>query len=372
MRVETLAVHAGRRIDDPTGALSPPIHLSSTFERDPDGSYPRGFIYGRYGNPNRSQLEEACCALEGGAVAAAFASGQAAATAVLRTLSPGDHVVAPQDAFYGTKHLLLRHLSQWGVQTSLVDMTDPRNVESALRQETRIVWVETPSNPMLKITDISSVVQVAGRSHARCVADNTWATPILQKPLELSADLVVHATTKYIGGHGDVTGGVVIARLEDEFFQAIRDIQMTEGAVPSPLDCWLVHRGIRTLPYRMRAHSENATRIARFLAGHSSVEAVHYPGLEDQPGSTLANQQMSASGGMLSFQIRGGKDDALTVAARVKLFTRAGSLGSPESLIIHHASVEGPESTTPQNLLRLSVGLEHADDLIEDLESALS
>ena len=251
-------------------------------------------------------------------------------------------------------------------------MTDPKRVEDAMRPETRIVWVETPSNPMLKITDISSVAQVADRGHARCVVDNTWATPILQKPLDLGADLVVHATTKYFGGHGDVTGGVVIGRCEDEFFQAIRDIQMTEGAVPSPLDCWLVHRGIRTLPYRMRVHSENAERVASFLVGHSSVEDVHYPGLEDQPGSTLAREQMSGSGGMLSFQVRGGKDHALSVAARVKLFTRAGSLGSPESLIMHHASVEGPESTTPQNLLRLSVRLEHADDLIEDLESALS
>lgn len=371
MRIETLAVHAGHAIDPSTGAVTPPIHLSTTFEREADGSYPRGYIYVRNNNPNRMALEECLCALEGGAAAAAFASGSAATMSVFQALSPGDHVIAPTDAYHGTSRLLREVFAPWGLETTFVDMTDPAQTEQAVQPRTRLVWVETPSNPLLKVTDIARIAEIAHAAGARCVCDNTWATPILQRPFELGADLIMHATTKYLGGHTDVMGGAVVARVEDEFFQRVRKLQAQTGAVPSPFDCWLVLRGIRTLPYRMRAHSENAMRVAGFLSRHSGVEAVHYPGLKEHPGHGIAARQMGAFGGMASFLVKGDRDTAMGVAARVRIFTRATSLGGTESLIEHRASIEGPGTRTPDNLLRLSIGLENADDLIEDLARAL-
>jgi cystathionine gamma-synthase len=373
MHIETLAVHAGSAIDPKTGAVTPPIHLSTTFQRAPDGSFPGGFIYTRDGNPTRQALEACLAELEGGAAAAAFSSGQAATFAVLQSLGPGDHVIAPEDAYYGTANLLLDHFGPWGLETTLVDMTNPAAVDAAVRPNTRLLWVETPSNPRIRVTDIAAMVTIARRASARVACDNTWGTPMLQRPLALGADLVMHATTKYLGGHSDILGGAVIVRDEGRFFGRIRKAQVAAGAVPSPFECWLVMRGVRTLPYRMRAHSANALAIARYLAAHPKVEHVYYPGLETDAGYEVASRQMSLPGGMLSFLLRGaGREETMAMSARLKLFTRATSLGGPETLIEHRASIEGPRTRAPENLLRVSVGLEHPEDLIADLAQALA
>ena len=372
MNIETIAVHSGRGVDPATGAVTPPIHMSTTFERDGDGSYPTGFVYGRVGNPTRNLLEECVRDLEGGAAAAAFSSGMAAIMSVFQALSAGDHVIAPQDIYHGTARLLKERFARWGLDSTFVDMTDLDQVRKALNPSTRLILVETPSNPLLKITDIQAVSELAHRHGISCVCDNTWASPVLQRYLDLGADLALHSTTKYLGGHGDVTGGIVVGAREDGLFEEVRNIQLDGGAVPSPFDCWLLLRGIRTLPYRMRAHSENAARVAAFLDGHPKVEEVFFPGLEGHPGHNIARSQMSLFGGMLSFRVSGGAEEAFAVTSRVSLFTRATSLGSYESLIEHRASIEGPGSQTPNDLLRVSVGLENPDDLIADLEQALT
>lgn len=371
MNLETLAIHAGHNVDPATGAVAPPLYLSTTFERGEDGSYPYGYSYSRSNNPNRVALETRMTALEGGAAALAFASGSAATFTLLQALQPGDHVVAPSDAYYGTAVILRQILGPWGLEASYVDMADLDEVEHAIRPTTKIVWTETPSNPLLRITDIAAVAERAHVQGATVVCDNTWASPILQRPLELGADIVMHSTTKYLGGHADVTGGMLVAKTDDDFFQRVRLVQRNAGAVPSPFDCWLIQRGITTLVYRMRGHCENAGRVARFLNEQPSIESVHYPGLTSHPGHAIATRQMSDFGGMVSIQVKGGRAEALALAGRVKLFTRATSLGGVESLIEHRASVEGPTTKTPENLLRLSIGLEHPDDLIADLEQAL-
>ena len=371
MRFETLAVHAGQHVDPATGAVTPPIHLTTTFEREPDGSFPRGHAYARETNPNRSQLEECLAALEGGAACASFASGSAATAGVFQGLRPGDHVLAGEDAFYGTIRLLREVFAPWGLEHTLVNMADLDAVANALQRRTALVWLETPSNPLLRITDIAAVCALARPAGARVAVDNTWCTPMLQRPLELGADLCVHSTTKYLSGHSDLIGGAVIVRENDEFYARMLLQQRQGGAIPSPFDCWLLMRGIRTLPYRMRAHCANATRIAEFLAAHRAVETVHYPGLPDHAGYQIAQRQMTMPGGMLSFQVHGGRPEALRLTGLLKLFTRATSLGGPESLIEHRASVEGPHTRAPENLLRVSVGLEHPDDIIEDLSQAL-
>lgn len=371
MHLETLAVHAGHGIDPATAAVTPPIVLSTTFERGEDGSFPSGYIYGRSGNPNRTMLEDCLATLEGGAAGLAFASGSAATAAVFQALAPGDHVIAPTDAYHGTRNLLRDVFTPWGLRVSFVDMTDLDAVAAAAEEGTRLIWAETPSNPLLKLTDIAAVAEIARRTGARCVVDNTWCSPAVQRPLDHGADAVMHSTTKYLSGHSDVTGGVVIVRDEDEFAARLRMLQGAAGAVPSPFDCWLLLRGIRTLPWRIRAHSENAGRVAAYLDDHPGVEVVHYPGLASHPGHAIARRQMAHFGGMLSFQVPGGAGDAMAVAARLRLFTRATSLGGTESLIEHRASIEGPDTTTPPTLLRVSVGLEHPDDLIDDLAQAL-
>ena len=371
MKPETLAVHAGQHVDPATGAVTPPIHLSTTFQRAPDGSFPGGHIYARDSNPNRAALEECLTILEGGTACVTFASGSAATAAVFQGLAPGDHVIAPYDAYYGTNKMLREHFERWGVTHSFIDTTSADAVREAMTPKTALVWIETPSNPLIRVTDIRAVCAVAHRGNARVVCDNTWATPVLQRPLELGVDIVMHATTKYLGGHSDVVGGALIARENDDFFKRLRAVQKEMGAIPSPFDCWLIMRGVRTLPYRMRAHCENALAVAKFLAGHAAVRTVHYPGLPTDGGHTIAKQQMSGFGGMLSFEINGGRTEALRVTGGVKLFTRATSLGGPESLIEHRASVEGPHTRAPESLLRCSIGLEHPDDLIEDLRVAL-
>jgi cystathionine gamma-synthase len=374
MRIETRAVHAGRRIDPATGAVTPPIHLSTTFERSPSGEYPLGFSYSREGNPNRAALQTCLAEIEGGTEALVFASGLAVATALVQGLEPGDHLVAPDDVYWGLRIVIGTVFGKWGLETSYADMTRPDEVRAALTPKTRLLWIETPSNPLMKITDLAVIAQLARDAgpHIITVADGTFATPVLQHPLDCGIDMVVHSTTKYLSGHSDVVGGALITRHQNYLFERARASQHYGGAVPSPFDCWLTLRGIDTLPYRVRAHSENALRVAHFLAAHPAVETVHYPGLPGHPGHQVAASQMSAFGGMLSFQVRGGAETAMAVAARCQLFIRATSLGGAHSLIEHRASVEGPQTRTPQNLLRVSVGLEHPDDLIEDLSQALA
>ena len=373
MKIETRAVHAGRHVDPATGAVTAPIHLSTTFERSPEGEYPLGFSYSREGNPNRAALEKCLASLEDGREALCFSSGLAVAAAVMQGLEPGDHIIAPDDVYWGFRNVVGVVYGKFGFETSYVDMTSIDDFHAALRPNTRLVWVETPSNPLMKITDLTAIAAMSRGAgpNVITICDGTFATPVLQRPLECGIDMVVHSTTKYISGHSDVVGGVLITRNENDLFERARKAQKYGGAVPSPFDCWLTLRGVDTLPLRVKAHSENAMRVAQFLAGHAKVESVHYPGLASHAGHKTAARQMSAFGGMLSFQVRGGRDEAMGVVARVELFIRATSLGGAHSLIEHRASVEGPQSRTPQNLIRLSVGLEHADDLIADLEQAL-
>jgi cystathionine gamma-synthase len=368
---ETIAVHAGRTIDSSTGAVTLPIHLSTTFQRAEDGSFPTGFNYSRSDNPNRAALERALARLEGGAVAAAFASGMAAAMSIFQALAPNDHVIAPLEAYHGILRLLRDLFARWQLAVDFVDMTDLEAVKKMVRDQTKLVWLETPSNPTLKLSDIAAVAEIARSAGALVACDNTWS-PIIQRPFELGAHLVMHSTTKYFGGHSDVLGGAVIARQDDEFFQRLREVQTVGGAVPAPFDCWLVHRGMQTLPWRIRAHSENALRVARFLESHPRVARVHYPGLASHPQHALAARQMTWFGGMVSFEIEGDRAQAMTLPNHTKIFTRATSLGGVESLIEHRQSIEGPDTPTPETLLRLSIGLEHADDLIADLDRALA
>ena len=373
VRISTIAVHVGAEPDPATGAVSPPVHLSATFERDADGAYSRGFSYGRSNNPNRQALERCVAALEGGADAVAFASGSAATAAILQCLGPGDHLLLPDDVYHGTARLARNLFGRWGLEASSVDMTDAAAVAAALRPRTRLVWVETPSNPLLKITTIAGIAEVAHGAGALCVCDNTFATPVLQRPFEHGVDAILHATTKYLGGHSDLVGGVVVVKARTQLAEALRAIQGQGGAVPAPFDCWLARRGVRTLALRMQAHCIGAQAVAEFLAGHPAVEAVHYPGLPGHPGHNLARHQMVGGfGGMLSVQLRGGKPAAMAAASRVQIFIRATSLGGTESLIEHRASVEGPQTRTPDNLLRLSVGIEDPQDLIADLRHALT
>jgi cystathionine gamma-synthase len=371
MNIETETIHAGHPLDPATGAVIPPIHLSTTFERQPDGSYPAHYDYSRSRNPNRDALERALATLEGGFDAAAFASGSAAAMIILQALSPGDHLVAPDDLYFGIRQLLTDVFVPWGLQVTFVDMTDLTRVSAAIRADTRLVMIETPSNPLLKITDIRQVAELAHAVGAELVCDNTIATPVLQRPFAFGADLVVHATTKYLGGHSDVLGGAIVSKTDSPLWQKIRHIQHIGGAVPSPFDCWLVLRGLQTLAGRVRTQAENALRVALFLHQHPAVERVLYPGLASDPGHRPATGQMSGFGGLLSVQVKGGQAEAMAVAAKVQVFTRATSFGGTHSLIEHRASIEAPGTTTPQNLLRVSIGLEHIDDLIADLSQAL-
>ena len=371
MRLETLAIHAGRKADAASGAVAPSPILSTTFERGGDGSFPHGHIYTRSSNPGRDSLEALLASLEGGHSAVAFGSGSAASLAVFQALSPGDHVIAPDDVYHGTRTQLRELMARWALEHSLVDLTDLDAVKAAIRPNTRLIWAETPSNPLLKICDIAALSRLAHATGAACVVDSTFATPVLQRPLDLGADLVMHSTTKYLGGHSDVLGGAVIAKTDGEWLARVRDFQTKGGSVPAPFDCWLLQRSIGTLPLRVRAQVANAQVIAEFLAAHPRVSHVYYPGLPAHPGHALAKAQMSGFGAMLSFRIADGRDAAIAVAAKVAVFTRATSLGGIESLIEHRASVEGPHSTTPTDLLRMSVGLEHVDDLIDDLRQAL-
>ena len=372
-RFETLAVHAGRSVDPHSGAVTPSITLATTFERGTDGSFPGGHVYTRSSNPNRDALEAAFASLEGGPTALAFGSGQAATAAVLQSLASGDHVILPSDLYHGTRYLVRDVLARWGLTADFVDLQDLKALRAALRPTTRLIWTETPSNPQLRIADLAAIGGIAKQHGALFAVDNTWATPLLQRPLEFGADIVMHSTTKYFGGHSDVLGGALILREAPggPLAERLRAIQRLSGGVPSPFDCWLLLRSIPTMPIRVRLQTYSAGRIAAFLTDQPRVEVVHYPGLPNHPNHDVATRQMSGFGGMLSFAVRGGESAAMAVAAGVKLITRATSLGGVETLIEHRASVEGPDTATPRNLLRLSVGLEHVDDLMEDLRAAL-
>ena len=367
-RIETVAIHAGKEIDPTTGAVMPPLHLSTTYERKADGSYHNGFTYTRGDNPTRRSLEDALCALEG---------GMAAIMTVFQALRPGDHVLIPDDIYFGTKVMIDKLFTPWGLSSETVDMTDLNAVRAAIRPNTKMLWIETPSNPLLKITDIAATAAIAHAAGAILACDSTWPSPALQQTLAQGADLAIHATTKYLGGHSDLLGGAVIAKENSAFFDTVRMIQQAGGAVPSPFDCWLLLRGIRSLPYRMRGHCENAQRVADYLSSHPKIEKVFYPGLTSHPGHAIAARQMSGYGGMLSIglapdSLHTGEQNARRMANRTKLFVQATSLGGVESLIEHRASIEGAVTNAPANLLRLSVGLEHPDDLIADLEQALA
>jgi cystathionine gamma-synthase len=372
VKIETLAVHAGREPDPATGALREPIQLSTTFERAADGSYPHGHNYTRTGNPNRGSLERALAALEGGAEAVAFASGSAATLAAFSLAAPGGRIVCSADCYHGTAKQLRGPLSDFGVGADFVDTSDTAAVARALETPASLLWVETPSNPLLKVSDIAALAHLAHERGALLACDSTFASPVLQRPFDFGADLVMHSTTKYLGGHSDVLGGVLVVRQPGPALDRLRDFQGTTGGVPSPFDCWMVLRSLATLPLRVRAQATSADAVARFLVADRRVERVHYPGLESHPGHALAARQMpDGFGSVVSFQVPGDARQAMAVAARAKLFTRATSLGGVESLIEHRASMEGPLSVTPRNLIRLSVGLENTSDLIADLGQAL-
>jgi cystathionine gamma-synthase len=373
MKIETRAVHAGRKPEGGSRDVVPAIHLSTTFHKADDGTLPGGYLYGRPNNPNRESLEHALASLEEGAAALAFSSGSAATLAVFQSLSPGDHVIAAEDAYYGTPILLCTVMANWGLKHTLVNMQDLAAVEHAITPATRLIWTETPSNPLLNVTDLRAVIALAKKVGAMVACDNTWATPLFQLPLNLGVDLVMHSVTKYLSGHSDVTVGALIFKDKGPWLEKIGSIQREGGAVPSPFECWLTLRGLQTFPYRVRAHAENAHRVAEFLSQQprSKIEAVHYPGLPSHPGHKIAAAQMSGFGGMMSIQVKGGQVEAFKLVSGLKLFSHATSLGSTHSLIEHRASVEGAATRSPANLLRLSIGLEHPDDLIEDLEQAL-
>ncbi|MFE6226436.1 MULTISPECIES: cystathionine gamma-synthase [unclassified Streptomyces] len=373
---ETRAIHAGNTADPLTGAVVPPIYQVSTYKQDGVGGLRGGYEYSRSANPTRTALEENLAALEGGRRGLAFASGLAAEDCLLRTLlAPGDHVVIPNDAYGGTFRLFAKVVERWGVDFSVADTSDVAAVRGAINDRTKLVWVETPSNPLLGITDIEAVAGVARQAGVKLVVDNTFASPYLQQPLALGADVVVHSLTKYMGGHSDVVGGALIAA-DAGLGEELAYHQNAMGAVAGPFDSWIVLRGIKTLAVRMDRHSENATKVADFLTRHPKVTQVLYPGLAEHPGHEIAAKQMRSFGGMISFRVEGGEDAAVGVCDRAKLFTLGESLGGVESLIEHpgrmtHASVAGSALEVPADLVRLSVGIENADDLIADLREAL-
>jgi cystathionine gamma-synthase len=372
MKKETQAIHATNLVDETAGAIATPIFLTTTFTRDADGSYPKGHMYSRNSNPNRDALEKGLAVLEGGAKAFAFGSGLAAVSAVFQCMKSGDHVLMPSVGYYASMKLAEEIMGPWGLQMSQADMEDLDAIKAAIQPNTKLIWVETPANPLLGISDIQAICTLA-HSHGIFVGvDNTIATPILQNPISLGADLVMHATTKYIGGHSDVLGGAIIVREENDWSERLKRVQILMGATQNPLDCYLLARGLKTLPLRMREHSASALTLAQKLEKHIAIEKVHYPGLISHPQHELAKRQMPKGfSGMISIQIKGDEANARKVASKLKLFQQATSLGGVESLVEHRRSIEGPDSKTPGNLLRLSIGLEHVDDLWEDLNSSL-
>ncbi|MGW0520665.1 cystathionine gamma-synthase [Crossiella sp. NPDC003009] len=372
----TRAIHAGQEPDPTTGSVIVPIHATSTYAQDGVGGLRGGYEYSRTGNPTRTALETCLASLEGGRHARAFASGMSATDAVLRSvLRPGDHLVIPDDAYGGTFRLVDKVLSQWGIEHTPVPLSDVDAVRAAIRPNTKVIWVETPTNPLLNIADIAALAGLAQTAGAKLVVDNTFASPYLQNPLEFGADVVLHSTTKYIGGHSDVVGGALVTD-DDELAEKFAFIQNGAGAVPGPFDAWLTLRGLKTLAVRMEKHSDNAELVTQALLDHPKVGAVLYPGLSDHPGHHVAAKQMRRFGGMVSFTVTGGEQAALDVCAKTRLFTLAESLGGVESLIEHpgkmtHASTAGSLLQVPSDLVRVSVGIEDGADLVADLLQAL-
>jgi cystathionine gamma-synthase len=373
---ETRAIHAGYEPDPTTGAVIPPIFATSTYKQDGVGGLRGGYEYSRSANPTRTALEGCLAALEEGERGFAFASGLAAEDTVVRgLLDPGDHVVLPNDAYGGTHRLFDKVLQRWGLAHTPVALSDLDAVRAAIRPETRMVWVETPTNPLLGIADIAALANLAHEAGALLAVDNTFATPYLQRPLTLGADVVIHSTTKYAGGHSDVVGGAVVVR-DLDLAEKVGYHQNAMGAVGGPFDAWLTLRGLKTLAVRMERHCDNAERVVEALRGDERVEHVYYPGLPDHPGHDVAASQMARFGGMISFRVKGGEEQALQVCDRARVFTLAESLGGIESLIEHpgrmtHASVAGTDLEVPADLVRLSVGIETVDDLLADLDQAL-
>ncbi len=374
--LSTRCVHAAHAPDAATGALAEPIHLSTTFERDADGDYPRGYRYSREGTPNRTALEACVAQLEGAAGAAAFASGLAANMAVLELLEGGDLLLASQEGYYGSIRQFSVFAQRRGARLELVDLADAAAVEAALSQpgsRPRLLWIETPSNPLLNVADLGALTALGHAAGALIVCDNTFATPVCQRPFDFGVDVIVHSATKYLGGHSDVLGGVVLVRAATPLLERLQEWQRMAGAALAPFDCWLLRRSLATLALRVRAQCAGAMKVAAFLARHAGIERVFYPGLEEHPGHAIAMRQMTGGfGAMLSVCVAGGRAAAMQVAARTRLFARATSLGGVESLIEHRASIEGPGTRAPENLLRLSVGIEEPEDLIEDLAQALA
>lgn len=374
MRFETKAIHAGRQVDPVTGAVTTPIHLSTTYERSHDGSYTDGFMYSRGDNPNRRSLEECLTALEEGHDCVTFSSGMAAITSIIEVLHEDKprRIVLPDDMYFGVLTLLNETDISKKFDIVSADMTNLNALKDVVESEpTGLIWIETPSNPQIKIIDIEAVAEIAKANGAVTVVDNTTATPVLQNPLTLGADFALHSVTKYIGGHSDLLLGAVVAKEESEMLERLRTWQHAKGAVPSSFDCWLALRGVQSLSARMSVHTASAKIVAEFLSQHDKVEAVHYPGLPDHPGHDIAAKQMSDFGGLMSFQVKGSDAEALAVANAVNIFTQATSLGGTHSYIEHRSSVEKELTKAPQNLLRLSIGLENVHDLVEDLEQAL-
>jgi len=374
MRFETRAIHVGQEPDAEYGAVNVPIYQTSTYAQPAVGK-PKAYDYARGGNPTREALQLALASLEGGTRALSFSSGLGATTTLLLTLKPNDHVILADDVYGGTYRLLAKVLSEWHLTFDTVDLTDPEALRAAIRDETRIVWLETPTNPLLKVIDIEATAAIAHDAGARVVVDNTFATPFLQRPLELGADVVVHSVTKYLGGHSDLVSGAIVTN-DDELIERLTFLQNAVGAVPGPMDCYLALRGVKTLAVRMNAHCDGAERVAEFLSSHDRVARVHYPGLPEHPGHEVAARQMRRFGGMVSFETA-TPDEAIALAERTRIFFLAESLGGVESLIevpgpMTHLSVAGSALEVPDTLVRLSVGIEHPDDLVEDLRGAMA
>ncbi len=372
---ETIAIQATEPKQDSTGSVANAIYPSTTFRREDDGSFKSGFIYSRKLNPNRQLLESALAEIEGGQLALAFASGMAAINTVFQSFKAGDHVIVPDDAYYELRRTLGELFSHWQLSHTQVDMTDLAAVQAAVNKDTRLIWIESPSNPLLKVSDIKAIADIAHQNDAVCVVDNTWCTPVLQRPMDLGADAVMYSTTKYFGGHSDsLSGALVISESAPKHWtEQLVNIQNLSGGVPSAFDCWLITRGIKTMKLRLMQQAQNARKLAQYLENHHSIKRVHFPDLPSHPQHQLAVKQMpQGSGAMLSIQVGENQQQAMQVIARLKLFTKATSLGGVESLVEHRRSVEKGASTTPDNLIRISVGIEHIDDLIADWQNALN
>lgn len=372
MKKSTQAIHGVALQDETAHAIANPIFLSTTFERDPDGTYPKGHMYSRNSNPNRDVFEKSMALLEGGSGALAFASGLAAVNAIFQCLQSGDHVLMPKVGYYASYKLAEEILGPWGLQVSQVDMTDLGAVKKAIQANTKLIWLESPANPLLEVHDIEAIAAIAHVQGIKVAVDNTLASPILQNPLALGADFVMHATTKYIGGHSDILGGVVVWKTDDTWSIRMKRVQILMGATPNPMDCYLLSRGLKTLAVRMKQHAATALELAKRLEKHPLVEKVHYPGLESHAQYALAKKQMpDGQSGMISIQFKLSEQETHALASKFHLFKQATSLGGVESLVEHRKSIEGPDSQTPGNLLRFSIGLEDVEDLWEDLDRVM-